>query len=268
MKLTIYRLPLVSSVIALMFSLLWLPANYQLALAQQTTPEQPPRSVSVSGSGQVNVRPDVAVIVVGVQTEAATASAALTQNSQQMIAVTTALTSTGILTDDIQTQVVQLQPHIPPPVAGQPQPAPQATTATTNTATNTVTTTQVTNSYIATNLIEVRVRDLAQLGQVLDRTIQSGGNQIQSIRFETSNPNQALDQARQAAWNDAKRKAEQLAQLAGVTLGSVLTVNEFSANPLASAQASAVSASAVAVPIAPGAQTITVNVQVTWSLSE
>lgn len=268
MKLSIYRLLRMSGLITLLLSLFWLPASHQVAFAQQAAPEQPPRSVSVSGSGQVNVRPDVAVIVVGVQTEAATASAALTQNSQQMIAVTKALTNTGVLTDDIQTQVVQLQPHIAAPEAGQPRPTPQTSTATTNTVTNTLTNTVATTSYIATNLVEVRVRDLAQLGQVLDNTIQAGGNQIQSIRFETSNPNQALDQARQAAWNDAKRKAEQLAQLAGVTLGSVLTLNEFSANPLTSAQASAVSASAVAVPIAPGAQTITVNVQVTWSLGQ
>jgi uncharacterized protein YggE len=95
--------------------------------------------------------------------------------------------------------------------------------------------------------------------------VQAGGNQIQGIRFELSDPQAALDQARQAAWEDARHRGEQWAKLTGATLGDVLTINEFqSAIPFAAD--SSLVRSAVSVPVEPGTQTIQVDVQVSWRL--
>ena len=258
MKNYINRLPLITGIALLLMTIGLMPLSIKGVAAQQPGLEPDTRSVSVAGNGQVNVQPDVAVIVVGVQTEAAEASAALSQNSERLQAVIDAVAASGVLTDDIQTQVVQLQPSLPVPSPDPAQPAPVAgQTAVTPTG------------YIATNLVEVRVRDIASLGTLLDTAIASGGNRIESIRFEVSDVNAALEQAREAAWNDARAKAEQLAQLAGATLGEVLLINDYSATPFPSAQAGAASLDTVAaVPIAPGNQLIAVSLQITWRLSE
>lgn len=258
MKNYIKRLPLITGIALLLMTIGLMPLNVKYVTAQQTGLGPDTRSVSVAGNGQVNAQPDVAVIVVGVQTEAAEASAALSQNSEQLQAVIDAVAASGVLTDDIQTQVVQLQPSLPVPSPDPNQPAPVAgQTAVTPTG------------YIATNLVEIRVRDITSLGTLLDTAIAAGGNRIESIRFEVSDVNTALEQAREAAWNDARAKAEQLAQLAGATLGEVLLINDYSATPFPSAQAGAVALdSRAAVPIAPGNQLIAVSLQITWRLSE
>jgi uncharacterized protein len=222
--------------------------------AQQAETQPAARAVSVSGNGQINVRPDEAVVTVGVQTQSEQASQALSQNSQQMQAVIDALSAAGVPEEEIQTQIVQLQPVIPTPPPDQTAPAGQAT--------NTISPT----GYIATNLIEVRVNDLDNLGTLLDSAVAAGGNRIESIRFEVSKPQEALTQARQAAWEDASQKAEQLAELAGAQLGEVVLINEVTSLPFAAVQ-SAAALDAAAVPIQPGSQLVGVNLQVTWSLT-
>jgi uncharacterized protein YggE len=258
LRLLLRFLPLLLGVAVLLFGLLSWQSDEHVALAQQPLTEQSPRSVSTSGIGQVNVRPDSAVIVIGVQTEAAEASTALADNNAQMQAVIDAVSASGVLTDDIQTQVVQLQPQTPIPDPNQPQPSAQVG----------MTVTQP-SAYIASNLIEVRVRDLNNLGPLLDTAVQAGGNRIQSIRFEVSDVEAAMDEARIAAWQDAQRKAEQLAELAGATLGEVLLINDYSATPFPGARADFAAAPAIeGVPVAPGVQPISVNLQITWRLGE
>ena len=75
-----------------------------------------------------------------------------------------------------------------------------------------------------------------------------------------SDPTAALDEARAAAWQDAQHKAEQLAELAGATLGEVLSINDFSQTPLPLAQSTIAMGAADALPIQPGMQQLQVNV--------
>jgi uncharacterized protein YggE len=75
-----------------------------------------------------------------------------------------------------------------------------------------------------------------------------------------------VDQAREAAWNDAQNKAEQLASLAGTELGEVLTINESGRVPQPIVERPAIAEVAAAVPIEPGSQTVQVDLQVTWLL--
>lgn len=255
-----YRKTLVVSIVAFLLSALaWSVAPQQLALAQQPTPTQPMRTISVSGNGMVSVRPDIAVVTVGVQTEAAEAGAAFTQNGQQMQGVIDALQASGVISDDIQTQTIQLQPQTPMPAPNQPPPAGQIAGST-----ETITPT----GYIASNLVEVRVRNLANLGSLLDSLTTAGGNRIQGIRFEISDPAAAVDSARQIAWQNARSSAERLAQLAGVTLGPVDQISEFSSPPAASAPVAEMRLADSTTPVSPGTQQVTVNLQVVWALSE
>lgn len=203
------------------------------------------RTVSVTGMGQVNVSPDAAVVRLGVRTEAETASAALAQNNRQMLAVIGALQEAGVAPEDIQTQIVQLQPQrAEPEEPGRGQGEIMG--------------------YLATNVVEVTVRALQGLGEIIDAAVQAGGNAVEGIRFQVSAPARAIIEARRLAMQDATLAAEQLASLAGATLGQVLTISEARSAPVAPERVAV--DTAVGVPIQPGTETVGVTVNVTWRL--
>jgi uncharacterized protein YggE len=233
----------------LLLVVMWLaPAlSPGFAVQEEMGSDSPQRTISVSGNGQVDVQPDVAVVTLGVQTEAEEAALALTRNSQQMQALVDALKDAGVAAEDIQTRVVRLYPRY----AQAPEPQGQGELI----------------GYTATNIVEVRVRDLDSVGEILDTAVQAGGNRIESIGFEVSDPAQHMDKAREAAWNDAQHKAEQLAGLAGAELGAVLTISESGRGPQPVVERPVMAAeAAAAVPIEAGSQTIEVDLQVTWLL--
>jgi uncharacterized protein YggE len=205
------------------------------------------RTVSVSGHGQVTVQPDMAVIVLGVQTDAHYANVALAQNNKRMQALISLVKKQGVAAADIQTQAIRLQPRYSDERRQPGKPTLEVI------------------GYTALNTLELRVRDLPKLGELLNAAVQSGGNTIQGLRFALSDPGPFVDKARVAAISDARHKAEQLAALTSVTLGKVLTLTESSAIP-APFSAPLTRAEAAAVPIEPGTQTVEVSVQVTWLL--
>ena len=217
-----------------------------LALQEEVAEDSPRRTVNVSGTGQISAQPDVAVVTLGVQTEAEEAATALTENSQQMQALMDVLKDADIATEDIQTQVVRLYPRY------EQQPGEEGQ--------------RELVGYTASNVVEVRLRDLEAVGNVLDAAVQAGGNRIEGIHFEVSDPAAYLDQARDAAWNDAQHKAEQLADLAGVELGEVLAISESGRVPQPRVEQAVMAEAAAAVPIEPGSQTVEVDLQVTWLL--
>ena len=214
------------------------------------------RTVNVSGTGSALATPDIAYVDLGVTSDAKTAREALSQNNQQMQSLMTALTAAGIANADIRTQTIQLYPRYnnnnpPQPVT------PGQTGETTNELIG----------FTATNTVEITVRKLDSLGQVLDQAVTAGSNQIQGIRFDVTNATLMMDQARETAMGDAIHKAQQLASLAGASLGMVVTVNENSNPPIFyGAVGGMMAAQAESVPVSPGSQKITVNVQVTWEL--
>lgn len=237
----------------LLFSLLVTPASTVLAQQPPVPGTEVPRTVSVSGTGQISTQPDAALLTLGVETQAPDAGAALRQNSEQMNVLIETLTGSAIAAADIRTQAVRLQPQYSQPEIQPAQPPTGTVSA-------------EIMGYIATNTVEVTVRDLATLGQLIDGAVQAGSNQIYGIDFTVSDPTAALDEARAAAWQDAQHKAEQLAELAGATLADVLSINEFSQTPLPLAQNMAAMGAADALPIQPGLQQLQVSVQISWQL--
>jgi uncharacterized protein len=207
------------------------------------------RSVSVTGSGQASAQPDNAVVIVGVHTQADEAATALTQNNEQMNNLINALTGEGIARENIQTRFVRLNPvygdrTAPSPTNGPPQII----------------------GYEATNTVQVRITDINQVGEILDLSIRSGGNIIENIRFEIVNRSALVQQARQAAIDDAQQKAEQLAQLTGTQLGMVISINE---SEVGDPRMAAVPefADDAAVPIEPGTEDVRINLSITWQLT-
>ena len=213
------------------------------------TDNAPPRLISVSGTGEVKTKPDMAVINTGVTTEAPTAQEALSKNNVAMAAVINALKSAGIAEDDIQTSNFSVSPQYPPY-------QPNQTTA------------PRISGYQVSNQVTARVKDLAKLGSILDTLVRAGSNQIGGISFDVDEPKPFLDDARKKAVADARAKAELYAAAAGVTLGRVVQISESGGiimppQPMFRAAAMAKMES---VPVAAGQQTLSANVSVTYEI--
>lgn len=210
------------------------------------------RSVTVTGTGTVTAQPDTGIVILGVQTEAETASEALEQNSEQIQETIDSLVQAGIAQADIRTQTIQLYPRYDFPQQAQPDATPTPPRLL---------------GFTAVNTVEVTIRDLDNVGEILDAAVTAGTNQIQGIRFDIEDRTELLDQARQAAYSDAQVKANQLADLAGAELGSVISISETSQFPQPFGDLSAADARGAAeVPVLPGAQEVILNIQVTFAL--
>jgi hypothetical protein len=203
------------------------------------------RTVTVTGIGRNFAQPDQAVLRLGVQTEAESAAEALSDNNTQMQALLATLNEAGIAEEDIQTQFLQIYPRYE-----------QTSTEAAPTLAG----------YVAINLVEARVREIDNLGEVLDAAVEAGSNTIDSIRFEFGDPSEMLEGARSGAIQDAQDKAEQLAALVDGELGEVVTISETTRTPPVIFEGAQPAADQAAVPIEPGTQSIEVEVQVTWLL--
>ena len=135
----------------------------------------------------------------------ASAREALTANSEAMKKVVGELTSAGIDPKDIQTSAFRVEPRYTRPAEGQ---APKI------------------DGYSVTNEVQVLVRDLEKVGDILDRLVTAGANQSSGLSFEVSKAETALDEARKQAVANARRRAELYAAAAGAEVGEVLTITE------------------------------------------
>ena len=208
-----------------------------------------PRVISVSGIGEVKTRPDMATVSTGVVTEAATAKDALAKNNAAMAAVIAALKNAGVAEDDIQTSNFAISPKYPPYQPNQTT-APRIV------------------GYTVMNQVTAAVKNLKNLGSILDTLVQAGSNQINGISFDVDEPKPMLDDARKKAVADARAKAELYAAAAGVSLGRVVQISESSAvePPQPMYRLARAPAAAESVPIAAGQQTVTANVSIIYEI--
>jgi uncharacterized protein YggE len=211
--------------------------------------EQNIRTLSVSGSGEALLAPDIAYIYVGVHTENTVAAEAVEENTTQTEALIQAIRDFGIEANDIRTTNFSIYPMDRfDPATGLPSGE---------------------KVYAVDNTVYVTVHDLTELGDLLDTAVQAGANNINSVQFDVAEKDEALQEARAEAVADARAQAEALAQAAGLSLGEIHSINFFDAQPYplfdGKGGGGAVAAEA-AVPIQPGQLTFTVNVSVTYEL--
>jgi uncharacterized protein len=198
--------------------------------------------VTVTGEATVAIAPDAAVIRIGVTSQDKTAREASDANAKQMTAVLAAIKDTGIAERDIQTSRLSLQPQYDPNKSGNAR----------------------LTGFQANNQVTVRIRDIDKLATVLDRAIAAGANEMSGIDFVVSEQSKMLDQARDDAIADARRKAVLYAKAAGAKLGNVVSISEEGPAP----QPRPMQAMrAGAVPIAPGEQTLRSIVTVSYELT-
>jgi uncharacterized protein YggE len=215
-----------------------------VALASPALAESPPPAISVTGEATVSVAPDEARIDAGVTSEAKTAREASEANNAAMGKVLQALKGAGIEEKDVQTSRLSLQPQYAANRAG-----PNAITG-----------------YRASNRVSIKLRDVAKVATVIDTLVGAGANEIGGINFVVSQASKVLDQAREKAVADARRKAEIYAKAAGVTLGQPLSISEEGAAPQPVYRAKAVGGMAAGAPVAQGEETLSVSVSVSWAI--
>lgn len=163
-------------------------------------------SLTVVGSGKVSARPDMAQLQVGVVTQAPSAARALKDNNDAMAKLFTTLDGRGIARKDVQTSSFSVTPQHRRGPHGEQLPEIVG--------------------YRVSNAVQIKVRNLEALGQVLDEVVQQGANQVHGVSFAVAEPVPLLDAARRKAMADARRKAELYAREAGVGVGRVLLIQE------------------------------------------
>jgi uncharacterized protein YggE len=203
----------------------------------------PPPAISVTGEATLSVPPDQAQIDGGVTSDAKTAREASDANNAAMGKVLLALKGAGIDEKDYQTSRLSLQPQYAPNRSGS---SPVA-------------------GYRASNRVTVRLRDVNKVAGIIDVLVGAGANELGGINFVVSQSSKLLDDIREKAVADARRKAEIYAKAAGVTLGEPISISEEgSAAPVFRSKMAAPMAAGAAV--AQGEETLSVTVSVSWAI--
>jgi uncharacterized protein len=204
-----------------------------------TTPPAAGKTITVNGDGSVTAVPDRATFGFSIETRAKTASAALAQNSADATAVIAALKDAGVTSANIQTSQVSLSP----------QTSQDGTTIV---------------GYAASNSVTVRTA-LASAGKIVDAAVGAGANGVSGPSLDVSDQASLYRDALHKAVDNAKLKAQALADATGLSLGAVLTVTEGgSATPFPIGdKMSAVGG----VPIEAGTQQIQASVTITYAAS-
>jgi uncharacterized protein YggE len=185
------------------FSALVLSAALALPIPALADDLGPPMVIA-TGTGTIEVAPDLATLSIGVTTQGDTAANALAANTAAMEAVMARLSASGIESRDMQTSNLYLSPNW----TGY------------DTATPTI------SGFVASNSLTVQVRKLDTLGAVLDASVADGANTLNGLSFGLSDPGPVLDEARKEAVADARANAELLAAAAGMKLGRVVLISE------------------------------------------
>ena len=174
------------------------------ALASETTAASA-RSVTVVGEGVVNIEPDVATARIGVVVLRATVREASSEATRIMQEVKAALLAQAIEEKDIQTRhfSIYAERYGPEGLLQEDQ-----------------------VQYHVSNAVYVTIRDLDNIGGVLDAAIGAGANDVGNVRFSLENPAAAESEARAMAVADARAKAEELAALIGATVGDATEISE------------------------------------------
>jgi uncharacterized protein YggE len=215
------------------------------SIAVQTQPPQ--RTVTVTGTGKVTLTPDIAYISIGVHTENASATEAVSGNNTQAQAVIKAIKGFGVADKDIQTTNFSINP--------------QQQTDANGKVTGII--------YAVDNTVYVTVRDLTKLGDLLDSTVTAGANNINSIQFDVADKTAALSQARLAAVADASKQANELTKATNVTLGDVQTISYYDTTAPVTVQYDRVAVAAPApasVPVQAGSMQIYTTVTIVYGL--
>jgi uncharacterized protein YggE len=216
------------------------PADTVAALSMTT--------LDVTGRAEIQAAPDIAHLSAGVTTQAATATAAMSDNATKMTATLAALKKAGIQDKHIQTSGLNLNPQY----AYNNNEAPRIT------------------GYQAMNNVNVTILDLSSAGAVIDTLVAAGATQINGPNFTIKNPDDLLDAARAEAVAKAKKRADVYAKASGMKLKRIISISEGSSDSMPQPQYKAMramSAESAPTPVAQGEIGLGVAVNIRYELS-
>jgi uncharacterized protein len=209
------------------------------------------QGIWVTGQGTVTVTPDIANVSLGISVQAAKVADAQAQAASAMSKVISALTSNGVDPKDISTQYYNISP---------------ITKYDNTTQQSTIT------GYQVSNIVNAKIRAIDKVGTIIDAVAAAGGDltRINGVSFSVDDPSRYYSQARTNAMNNAKAKAQELASLAGVTLGrpTYIVENAVSAPPIpyAVSAPNVAGAPSPTTPINPGQTDFNLYVQVAYAI--
>jgi len=202
----------------------------------------------VTGEGKVTVTPDSATLRLGIAAQAASVAEAQSEATEAMVKVRAALIDNGVAEEDIQTQYFSIRQV---------------------TRWDRETEEEVVVGYRVTNMVTAKIREIDKAGAIIDAVAEAGGDliRIDGISFSVDDPSACYEEARQKAMADAEAKAEQLAELAGVTLGKPTYINEGISYPIYPRDYMyEMAGAAPETPISPGEMEISLTVQVVYAI--
>lgn len=215
-----------------------------LTACDSATPVQNnPRQVTVIGSGQVRGAPDTLTADIAVEVTAPDVASAVKQSGQRQKAVVEALTARGIDDKDMSTTTVSVSPQYGD--------------------NSTIT------GYRASNSTRVTIRELDAAPELLGIVVAAGGDatRIDSVRYSIEDDSELVRDARARAFEDARDRAQQYAELSGLSLGPVISISESSeTSPPAPVPMPRNAPMAADVPLEPGEQTVEFTVTAVWEL--
>ncbi|MGE0830887.1 MAG: SIMPL domain-containing protein, partial [Hyphomonadaceae bacterium] len=205
--------------------------------------------LTVSAEGKAEGAPDIANVNLGVTTEGQTAQAAVQANAERMTQLVAALRRAGVAERDVQTANVSVNPQyvygegVPPRITG----------------------------YQAANTVNVRVRNLGNLGRIIDSSVTAGGTNVNGVSFELEDPEPRLNDARRQAMQRARERANLYAEAAGLRVERIVSISEgYNVTPPwpqpVMMRMEAQDARAANTPIQPGEVRTTANVTVVFEL--
>jgi uncharacterized protein len=230
----------------LALAVVWLAQN----INQESETGNVSDTITVSGTGDVLAKPDIAVADIAISVEGATAKIAQNDASKKSVAVVDYLKKAGIKEADIKTSSYNIYPQY-----------------------------DYTNGrsairgYQVTQSLTVKVRDLDKANDIIDGVVTAGANQVNSFSFQIDNPDKLKAEARKKAIEEANTKAKELADELDIDLGHIVSFSE-SGNDYYPLRYSAAKeamgmggASSVPSPDLPtGENEVTVNVSITYQI--
>ena len=209
--------------------------------------------LTISGTGKVDMAPDMALISAGVQSRAKTAENALADNNAKMQALFAALETAGIEKKDIQTSNFSIHPDIIYPKATQKNPAQAPRIV----------------GYVVNNQVGVKIRKLNAIGSVLTALVEAGANAMSGLSFDVSNKKSLMEQARKAALDDARSKATLYATELGTSVKRLIALSEGGGyRPPAPVMLRAAKSEMMSadVPVSEGTMSMTITISTSWEL--
>lgn len=208
-------------------------------------------TISVAGNGEVYAKPDLALISFSVVIEAKTVGEAMSQNTERMNNIISFIKELGVESKDLKTTSFNIYPRYDYDRTSSIYPSGK----------------RILVGYEVTQQLEVKIRDLGKIGQIIEEATNNGANQVGNLQFTIENEDELKKQAREDAIEEAKAKAKELAGQLGVKLVRIISFSEGGYAPMIYSESAMLGKGGGTPDIETGENKISVNVNITYEIN-